>query len=98
MGIVALSFLILAAALAEREQAMTLATRSLVAAAEANRAKSDFLASMSHELRTPLNAISGYAQMLEMDLPGALTGRLGLRFLGRSRSGTVSHLNGHGGR
>lgn len=74
MGIVALSFLILAAALAEREQAMTLATRSLVAAAEANRAKSDFLASMSHELRTPLNAISGYAQMLEMDIPGALTG------------------------
>ena len=29
---------------------------------------------MSHELRTPLNAISGYAQMLEMDIPGSLTG------------------------
>ena len=33
-------------------------------AIEANRAKSEFLASMSHELRTPLNAISGFADML----------------------------------
>jgi signal transduction histidine kinase/CheY-like chemotaxis protein len=30
----------------------------------ANRAKSQFLASMSHELRTPLNAIIGYSEML----------------------------------
>jgi two-component system sensor histidine kinase/response regulator len=34
---------------------------------EANRAKSDFLASMSHELRTPLNAIIGFAQVLQRD-------------------------------
>ncbi len=31
---------------------------------DANRAKSEFLASMSHELRTPLNAIIGYSEML----------------------------------
>ncbi len=31
---------------------------------DANRAKSDFVASMSHELRTPLNVIIGYNDML----------------------------------
>lgn len=38
-----------------------------MAAAAANRAKSEFLAGMSHELRTPLNAILGFGQLLEMD-------------------------------
>ncbi len=37
------------------------------AAAAANAAKSDFLASMSHEIRTPLNAILGYAQLMRRD-------------------------------
>lgn len=37
------------------------------AAAAANQAKSDFLASMSHEIRTPLNAILGYAQLMQRD-------------------------------
>ena len=34
------------------------------AALEANRAKSEFLATMSHEIRTPLNAIIGSADLL----------------------------------
>jgi len=41
-------------------------------AAQANRAKSVFLATMSHELRTPLNAIIGFSTML-------LTGKLARR-------------------
>ncbi|MDR0324688.1 MAG: response regulator [Oscillospiraceae bacterium] len=42
-----------------------------VAAEEANRSKSNFLATMSHEIRTPMNAIIGITQiqMQKEDLP-----------------------------
>jgi signal transduction histidine kinase/CheY-like chemotaxis protein len=37
---------------------------ALIAANQANEAKSKFLANMSHELRTPLNAVIGFSELL----------------------------------
>jgi signal transduction histidine kinase len=47
---------------AERQRAAEAEARQQ--AADANRAKSDFLAMMSHELRTPLNAILGFSEVI----------------------------------
>jgi signal transduction histidine kinase len=73
MGVVATTFLVLAATIAERRYAMQAAERARLDAEEANRTKADFMAVMSHELRTPLNAISGYTDLLLCGAQGELT-------------------------
>jgi len=41
----------------------------------ADRLKSDFIKHVSYELRTPLNTISGFAELLDSNVPGVLNAR-----------------------
>ncbi|MEX2311777.1 MAG: ATP-binding protein, partial [Rhodospirillales bacterium] len=47
-------------------------TDALIASEQANRIKSEFLATMSHEFRTPLNAIIGFSEMIKEEYFGPL--------------------------
>jgi signal transduction histidine kinase len=73
MAIVATTFLVMGAIIAERRRAEEDARVAQRAADSANLVKSEFLAVMSHELRTPLNAIAGYTDLLVTETMGPVT-------------------------
>ena len=71
--------------LAEKNAELERASAEL---AEANRAKSEFLASMSHELRTPLNSVIGFSGVMLQGMSGSLTEE-------QMRQVTMIHDSGH---
>jgi two-component system sensor histidine kinase/response regulator len=68
--------------------------KAIIAADQANRTKSDFLAAMSHEIRTPMNAIIGFS---DLALKTALSPRqkdyfLKIHSAGVSLLGTINDI------
>src|ERR687885_528473 len=77
----------------ERKLAEAALQKAVVAADQANRAKSEFLSSMSHELRTPLNAILGFSQVMVHDSSLHSQHRQHLEIINRASEHLLSLIN-----
>ncbi|WP_417487985.1 ATP-binding protein [Maricaulis sp.] len=67
---------------------------ALIAAQQANRAKSDFIANMSHEVRTPLNGVIGMTNVLQADPALNEDHRRSLELIDDSGKALLELLNG----
>lgn len=67
---------------------------ALIAAQQANRAKSDFIANMSHEVRTPLNGVLGMTNVLQADSTLSAEHRRSLDLIDDSGKALLELLNG----
>ncbi|HYD02044.1 MAG TPA: ATP-binding protein [Phycisphaerales bacterium] len=75
-----------------RERTRELET-AMLAAQEANRAKSDFLANMSHEIRTPMTAILGFSELLSDPAQDAAARRECVATINRSGKHLLTIIN-----
>ncbi len=78
----------------DRKRAEEAAKAARETAEQANRAKSDFLATMSHEMRTPMNAVLGLSHLaLQQKLPMQLRDYLNsIQMAARSLLGVINDV------
>lgn len=77
---------------ARADEAFNIAMQEKVRAEDANRVKSDFMATMSHEIRTPMNAIMGFSDLITQISKEPKTREYG-RYINDASVGLLTVLN-----